>query len=131
VGCHWIKTSGQVILATRNVCSGKMQQNLFEPIRRRLICFFVERMARSQNKIFGYPVDFVRFSWSTARVALKDRGAVTVEWPCDEEESAGADISSFFLGHGNTDAQKKKQKKRRRTDFYQTRKMKHITAKES
>ena len=84
-------------------------------------------MARSQNAVFGYPSDFVRFSWSTTRVALKDQGAVAVEWPCDEEESAGADISSFF-GSATGDGSQKKPKKRRRTDYFQERKMKHITA---
>lgn len=83
-------------------------------------------MARSQNAVFGYPPDFVRFSWSTVRVSLKDRGAVTVEWPCDEEESAGGDIS-FFFGNSTGDGPLKK-KRRRRTDYFQERKMKHITS---
>ena len=83
-------------------------------------------MARSQNKIFGYPVDFVRFSWSTARVALQVQGAAAVEWPCDEEERAGGDISCFF-GQGGGRGQQG-EKRRRRTDYYQARKMQHVTA---
>lgn len=87
----------------------------------------VQWMARSQNAVFGYPSEFVRFSWSTVRVSLKDRGAVAVEWPCDEEESAGADISSFFGNSTGEGASAKKQKRKRRTDYFQERRMKHIT----
>lgn len=79
----------------------------------------VQWLIRSQNKIFGYPVDFVRFSWSTARVSLKEQGAAMVEWPCDEEESMGGDISSFFGGVTK--------KKRRRSEYYRVRKMKNLT----
>ena len=62
------------------------------------------------------------------RVALKDRGAVAVEWPCEEEESAGADISSFFGNSSGDGSVAKKQKRKRRTDYFHERRMKHITA---
>lgn len=88
------------------------------------------RMARSQHAVFGYPVDFVRFSWSTARVALKSQGAARVEWPCDEEESQGADIATFFPQSAPCSTGSEKPSaitKRRRTEFYHARKMKHVT----
>ena len=83
-------------------------------------------MVRSHNKIFGYPVDFVRLSWSTARVSMKEHGATTVDWPCDEVESMGGDISSFF--GVQTQEQTSPVSKRRRSDYFHTRRMKHVNA---
>lgn len=53
-----------------------------------------------------------------------------VEWPCEQEESEGADIASFFTGGGGSSAPASAPaaKKRRRTEYFHTRKMKHITS---
>ncbi len=48
--------------------------------------------------------------------------ATVVEWPCDEEENMGEDISSFFSGGSGLAP-----KKRRRTEYFHSRKMKHLT----
>jgi ribonuclease HII len=40
----------------------------------------VDRMSRSLHPIFGYPTDFVRFSWSTTKTVFTEHNAVQVDW---------------------------------------------------
>lgn len=58
----------------------------------------VEWLGRNMHPVFGFP-DIVRFSWSTTKTFLSTHNAYNVQWPCDQEEREGADISTMFSGN--------------------------------
>ncbi len=45
-------------------------------------------ISSNMDPVFGWP-SVARFSWSTARVALKGQGAVRVTWEMDDESTEG------------------------------------------
>jgi len=72
---------------------------------------------KASHPFFGFP-NIVRFSWGTCREALVKCNAHTIEWQCDEEESAGGDIKSMFSPAA---------KKRKRGGFFLKNKMQHVS----
>lgn len=43
-------------------------------------CVICDRLERNQHRVFGYPSEIMRFSWSTSREVLDRLGAAKVEW---------------------------------------------------
>jgi ribonuclease H2 subunit A len=46
-------------------------------------------LEKSTDKVFGFPYDVVRFSWSTTEKLFDKMDCVTVEWSDDEDEDMG------------------------------------------
>lgn len=81
----------------------------------------VKWLERSTNNVFGFP-DLVRFSWSTSRDMLLQKGCVTVAWECEDEDTGGADILNYFSSGPN-----KKRPLPKRSEYFQKLKMKLMT----
>ena len=59
-------------------------------------------LKRNMDPLFGWGNE-CRFSWSTAKDLLEEKssiGGIKVDWPVDDDEKDGFDMTSYFSGGG-------------------------------